>query len=80
MLLGHTGEGHGPGDPQGDVNQFLSQHSRAAHFLFCDGHVRLIQGAIDYPTIQGHGRDPRNGVSSRGRSQIAGSCLLKTTA
>jgi prepilin-type N-terminal cleavage/methylation domain-containing protein/prepilin-type processing-associated H-X9-DG protein len=49
MLLGHTGEGHGPGDPMGDVNQFLSRHGRAAHFLYCDGHVRLIQGSIYYP-------------------------------
>jgi prepilin-type N-terminal cleavage/methylation domain-containing protein/prepilin-type processing-associated H-X9-DG protein len=52
MILGHTGEGHGPGDPNGDVNQFLSKHGRAAHFLFCDGHVRLIQGSIDYPTYK----------------------------
>ena len=26
MILGHTGEGHGPGDPYGDVNQFTSRH------------------------------------------------------
>ena len=52
MLLGHTGEGHGPGDPMGDVNQFLSRHGRAAYFLFCDGHVRLIQGSIYYPTYK----------------------------
>ena len=26
MILGHTGEGHGPGDPTGDVNQFCSRH------------------------------------------------------
>jgi prepilin-type N-terminal cleavage/methylation domain-containing protein/prepilin-type processing-associated H-X9-DG protein len=52
MIMGHTGEGHGPGDPNGDVNQFLSKHGRAAHFLYCDGHVQLIQGAIDYPTYK----------------------------
>jgi len=48
MTLGHTGEGHGPGDPHGDSNQFLSRHGRGAFFLFCDGHVRYIQGSIDY--------------------------------
>jgi prepilin-type processing-associated H-X9-DG protein len=48
MILGHTGEGFGPGDPTGDVNQFLSQHGRGAYFLFCDGHVRFLNGAMDY--------------------------------
>jgi prepilin-type N-terminal cleavage/methylation domain-containing protein len=38
MILGHTGEGHGPGDPYGDVNQFLSRHGRGSYFLSCDGH------------------------------------------
>ena len=42
MILGHTGEGHGPGDPYGDVNQFLSRHGRGSYFLFCDGHVRYL--------------------------------------
>ena len=31
MILGHTGEGHGPGDPYGDVNQFISRHGRGAY-------------------------------------------------
>ena len=48
MTLGHTGEGFGPGDPMGDVNQFLSRHGRGAHFLFGDGHVRFLKGAMDY--------------------------------
>ena len=52
MTLGHTGEGHGPGDPHGDVNQFLSRHGRGAHFLFCDGHARYISGSINYPTYK----------------------------
>lgn len=49
MTLGHTGEGHGPGDPWGDVNQFLGRHGRGAHFLYCDGHVGFLKGTIYYP-------------------------------
>jgi prepilin-type N-terminal cleavage/methylation domain-containing protein/prepilin-type processing-associated H-X9-DG protein len=52
MTLGHTGEGRGPGDPRGDVNQFLSQHGRACYFLFCDGHVEYIKGSINYATYK----------------------------
>jgi prepilin-type processing-associated H-X9-DG protein len=48
MTLGHTGEGHGPGDPRADSNQFGSDHGRGAYFLFCDGHVQYISGDIDY--------------------------------
>jgi prepilin-type N-terminal cleavage/methylation domain-containing protein/prepilin-type processing-associated H-X9-DG protein len=48
MTLGHTGEGFGPGDPMGDVNQFLSRHGRGAYFLFCDGHVRFLRQSMDY--------------------------------
>jgi prepilin-type N-terminal cleavage/methylation domain-containing protein/prepilin-type processing-associated H-X9-DG protein len=49
MILGHTGEGHGPGDPYGDVNQFLSRHGRGSHFLYCDGHVRFLRNEMSYP-------------------------------
>jgi prepilin-type N-terminal cleavage/methylation domain-containing protein/prepilin-type processing-associated H-X9-DG protein len=52
MTLGHTGEGRGPGDPMGDVNQFLSRHGRACYFLFCDGHVSYIHGSINYATYK----------------------------
>jgi prepilin-type N-terminal cleavage/methylation domain-containing protein/prepilin-type processing-associated H-X9-DG protein len=48
MVLGHTGEGFGPGDLMGDVNQFLSRHGRGAYFLFCDGHVRFLKQSMDY--------------------------------
>jgi prepilin-type N-terminal cleavage/methylation domain-containing protein/prepilin-type processing-associated H-X9-DG protein len=48
MILGHTGEGHGPGDPHGDVNQFLSQHGRGSYFLYCDGHVRYLRNEMNY--------------------------------
>jgi prepilin-type N-terminal cleavage/methylation domain-containing protein len=49
MTLGHTGEGHGPGDPYGDVNQFTSRHVRGAFFVFCDGHVRYLHKEMSYP-------------------------------
>jgi prepilin-type N-terminal cleavage/methylation domain-containing protein/prepilin-type processing-associated H-X9-DG protein len=48
MILGHTGEGHGPGDPHGDVNQFLSRHGRGSYFAYCDGHVRYLRNEMDY--------------------------------
>jgi prepilin-type N-terminal cleavage/methylation domain-containing protein/prepilin-type processing-associated H-X9-DG protein len=46
--LGHTGEGFGPGDVRGDVNQFLSRHGKGCYFLFCDGHVQFLRGEMDY--------------------------------
>ncbi|HKM54282.1 MAG TPA: DUF1559 domain-containing protein [Isosphaeraceae bacterium] len=48
MTLGHTGEGHGPGDPTGDVNQFLSRHGRGSYFAYCDGHVRFLRNEMNY--------------------------------
>ncbi|HZW31333.1 MAG TPA: DUF1559 domain-containing protein [Isosphaeraceae bacterium] len=48
MILGHTGEGHGPGDPAGDVNQFLSRHGKGSFFLYCDGHVRFLRNEMNY--------------------------------
>jgi prepilin-type processing-associated H-X9-DG protein/prepilin-type N-terminal cleavage/methylation domain-containing protein len=52
ITLGHTGEGNGPGNVWGDVNQFLSQHGKGANFLFCDGHVQYIDETIHYPTYK----------------------------
>ncbi len=52
MILGHTGEGRGPGDPWGDVNQFLSRHGKGAHFLYGDGHVRFLRNSMDYKTYK----------------------------
>lgn len=48
MVLGHTGEGHGPGDPRGDVNQFASSHGRGAYFVYCDGHVQYLRLEMNY--------------------------------
>jgi prepilin-type N-terminal cleavage/methylation domain-containing protein/prepilin-type processing-associated H-X9-DG protein len=52
MTLGHTGEGHGPGDPFSDTNQFTSSHGRCANFLFCDGHVKFLNNSMDYNTYK----------------------------
>ena len=48
----HPGEGRGPGDPWGDVNQFLSRHGKGSHFLFGDGHVRFLNNSMDYKTYK----------------------------
>jgi prepilin-type N-terminal cleavage/methylation domain-containing protein/prepilin-type processing-associated H-X9-DG protein len=62
MTLGHTGEGHGPGDPYSDVNQFTSRHGRGANFQFCDGHVSYLNQSIDYATYKA--------LSTRSSSEI----------
>jgi prepilin-type N-terminal cleavage/methylation domain-containing protein/prepilin-type processing-associated H-X9-DG protein len=48
MTLGHTGEGHGPGDPYGDVNQFTSRHGGGCFFVYCDGHVQFLRKTMTY--------------------------------
>lgn len=49
MVLGHAGEGHSPGDPRSDANQFYSRHSGGGvHFLFADGHVSFLSRSFDY--------------------------------
>ena len=49
MILGHVGEGVGPGDPRSDVNQFYSLHAgRGVNFLFADGHVAFLKATMNY--------------------------------
>jgi prepilin-type N-terminal cleavage/methylation domain-containing protein/prepilin-type processing-associated H-X9-DG protein len=48
MILGHTGEGHGPGDPWADVNQFISRHGFGCYFVYCDGHVQYLHKEMNY--------------------------------
>lgn len=49
MVLGHSGERHGPGDRRSDANQFYSRHSGGGvHFLFADGHVSFLTSSMDY--------------------------------
>jgi prepilin-type N-terminal cleavage/methylation domain-containing protein/prepilin-type processing-associated H-X9-DG protein len=51
MVLGHAGDGHGPGDPRSDVNQFYSRHlGVGVNFLFADGHVAFLRSTMDYKT------------------------------
>jgi prepilin-type processing-associated H-X9-DG protein/prepilin-type N-terminal cleavage/methylation domain-containing protein len=50
MVLGHAGEGVGPGGIGGDVNQFYSLHGRGVNFLFVDGHVSFLSANMDYQT------------------------------
>jgi prepilin-type N-terminal cleavage/methylation domain-containing protein/prepilin-type processing-associated H-X9-DG protein len=51
MVLGHAGEGVGPGDPHGDVNQFHSLHAgNGVNFLFGDGHVTFLKSTMNYRT------------------------------
>lgn len=49
MVLGHAGEGVGPGDPRSDVNQFYSLHlGQGVNFAFADGHVAFLKSSIKY--------------------------------
>jgi prepilin-type N-terminal cleavage/methylation domain-containing protein len=62
MILGHTGEGHGPGDPYGDVNQFTSHHGRGCFFLYGDGHVRFLRKEMNYQVYKA--------LSTRNRGEV----------
>jgi prepilin-type N-terminal cleavage/methylation domain-containing protein/prepilin-type processing-associated H-X9-DG protein len=49
MVLGHSGEGKGPGSNRSEPNQFYSLHSgRGVNFLFADGHVSYLKSTMNY--------------------------------
>ncbi len=51
MVLGHSGEGIGPGSNRSEPNQFYSLHStRGVNFLFADGHVEYLKATMNYQT------------------------------
>ncbi len=52
MVLGHAGGRLGPGDPDGEVNQFYSRHSGGVNFLFADGHVSFLKTTMDNKTFR----------------------------
>ena len=53
MVLGHVGEGLGPGAPRSDVNQFYSLHAgRGVNFLFADGHVAYLRPSTPYKVFR----------------------------
>jgi prepilin-type N-terminal cleavage/methylation domain-containing protein/prepilin-type processing-associated H-X9-DG protein len=45
MVLGHTAESRGPAVPF-DVNNFSSRHTAGVNFVFADGHVQFLTGAV----------------------------------
>jgi len=51
MTLGHTGEGHGPGDPYAEsISSFPAQ--QGAYFTWCDGHVTYLRNEMNYQTYK----------------------------
>jgi len=52
MVLGHAGGRFGPGDPNGEVNQFYSRHSGGVNFLFADGHVGFLKTTMASTTFR----------------------------
>jgi prepilin-type N-terminal cleavage/methylation domain-containing protein/prepilin-type processing-associated H-X9-DG protein len=54
MVLGHAGEGVGPGSNRSEPNQFYSLHAgRGVDFLFVDGHVAYLKSTMNYRTYLG---------------------------
>ncbi len=52
MILGHAGGSLGPGDPNGEVNQFYSRHPGGVNFLFADGHVSFLKTSMPNLTFR----------------------------
>ena len=47
MVLGHTGESFGPGDPRGEADMFHSLHTGGVNFVFADAHVAFLTTEMD---------------------------------
>ncbi len=47
MVLGQSGEGISPGDPQGETDMFYSQHPGGVNFVFADSHIALLTPDVD---------------------------------
>ena len=63
MVLGHSGEGIGPGSNRSEPNQFYSLHAgHGVNFLFADGHVAYLKSTMDYKTYLG--------LSTRGGGEV----------
>ncbi|MDB5351412.1 MAG: Prepilin-type N-terminal cleavage/methylation protein/prepilin-type [Planctomycetota bacterium] len=63
MVLGHAGEGAGPGANRSEPNQFYSLHAgRGVNFLFADGHVAFLKAAMNYKTYKA--------LSTRGGGEV----------
>ena len=52
MVLGHAGGRYGPGDPNGEVNQFYSRHPGGVNFLHADGHVAFLKTSMTNKTFR----------------------------
>jgi prepilin-type N-terminal cleavage/methylation domain-containing protein/prepilin-type processing-associated H-X9-DG protein len=53
MVLGHTGDGYGPGDPRSSVNEFSSLHpDGGVQFAFGDGHVAFLRSTMNAKTYR----------------------------
>jgi prepilin-type N-terminal cleavage/methylation domain-containing protein/prepilin-type processing-associated H-X9-DG protein len=52
MVLGHAGGNLGPGDPNGEVNQFYSRHPGGVNFLFAGGHVSFLKTTVNARTFR----------------------------
>lgn len=52
LILGHSGDGHSPGERRSHVNQFFSEHQGGVHFVFVDGHVSFMSSSTDYRIYQ----------------------------
>ena len=52
MVPGHAGGRLGPGDSNGEVNQFYSRHPGGVDFVFADGHVGFLKTTMNNKTFR----------------------------